>query len=196
MSAATEDARTRLREAQLRGGKGSLDNGVPWEKLTLVRVDDLAALLAPPAAVDGWRIDRGSANSHVFDDQLLFGDECVGFVDADWSDRILTMLAAAPTPPAASPPAPSALVEDGYQLAFYELAGLMGIGARSASPGHVWRSEMLPKIAAALAHHSAQPASDEGPCTDCYDTGITIQTERRCACQTNPQPVSEGGASK
>ncbi len=24
---------------------------------------------------------------------------------------------------------------------------------------------------------------DEGPCTDCDDTGITIQTERRCACQ-------------
>lgn len=24
---------------------------------------------------------------------------------------------------------------------------------------------------------------DEGPCTDCWDTGVTIQTERRCACQ-------------
>lgn len=32
---------------------------------------------------------------------------------------------------------------------------------------------------------------EEGPCTDCWDTGITIQTERRCSCQprveaTNP----------
>jgi Lar family restriction alleviation protein len=26
-------------------------------------------------------------------------------------------------------------------------------------------------------------ADDDGPCTDCGDTGITFQTERRCACQ-------------
>lgn len=31
---------------------------------------------------------------------------------------------------------------------------------------------------------------EEGPCTDCWDTGVTIQTERRCACQP-PLPVSE-----
>lgn len=40
----------------------------------------------------------------------------------------------------------------------------------------------------AIAYHPL-PASpsveddDDGPCTDCDDTGITIQTERRCACQ-------------
>lgn len=34
--------------------------------------------------------------------------------------------------------------------------------------------------------------SDDGPCTDCDDTGITFQTERRCTCQT-PLPEKMGG---
>lgn len=32
---------------------------------------------------------------------------------------------------------------------------------------------------------------DEGPCTDCYDTGVTIQTERRCACQPTPTDTAD-----
>lgn len=46
---------------------------------------------------------------------------------------------------AATPP------DAGYVMAFYELAKLMGIGARTESPGQVWRKEMLPRLAAALA---------------------------------------------
>lgn len=46
--------------------------------------------------------------------------------------------------------------QDGYSMAFYELAKLMGIGARAAAPGHVWRSEMLPRLIRALA---ADPVS-------------------------------------
>ena len=29
--------------------------------------------------------------------------------------------------------------------------------------------------------------SDDIPCTDCEGTGITIQTERQCACQADPR---------
>ena len=32
---------------------------------------------------------------------------------------------------------------------------------------------------------------DDAPCTDCGDTGITYQTERRCACQAPPTPATE-----
>ena len=31
---------------------------------------------------------------------------------------------------------------------------------------------------------------DEAPCTDCEGTGITIQTERRCACQPPIAPLA------
>nr|WP_167334712.1 Lar family restriction alleviation protein [Sphingomonas parapaucimobilis] len=33
----------------------------------------------------------------------------------------------------------------------------------------------------------AQEGDDEGPCTDCVDTGITIQTERACSCDSGDQ---------
>lgn len=33
----------------------------------------------------------------------------------------------------------------------------------------------------------AQEGDDEGPCTDCEDTGITIQTERACSCEAGDQ---------
>jgi hypothetical protein len=50
------------------------------------------------------------------------------------------------------------ILQDGYSLAFYELAKLMGIGARPAAPGHVWRSEMLPRLIRALAADAASYA--------------------------------------
>ena len=41
-----------------------------------------------------------------------------------------------------------------------------------------------------------QPISPDDRCTDCNDTGITIQTERRCACQpVLPISPDEGDAS-
>lgn len=46
----------------------------------------------------------------------------------------------------------------GYQLAFYELAKLMGIGARPQAPGHVWRNEMLPRLL--VAFPARDPALD------------------------------------
>lgn len=33
----------------------------------------------------------------------------------------------------------------------------------------------------------AQEGDDEGPCTDCEDTGITTQTERACSCEAGDQ---------
>ena len=48
--------------------------------------------------------------------------------------------------------------QSGYSMAFYELAKLMGIGARPAAPGHVWRSEMLPRLIRALAADAASYA--------------------------------------
>lgn len=29
---------------------------------------------------------------------------------------------------------------------------------------------------------SLTEADDDGPCTDCWDTGMTVQTERPCSC--------------
>ncbi|WP_293966086.1 hypothetical protein [Sphingomonas sp.] len=37
-------------------------------------------------------------------------------------------------------------------------------------------------LASAPAGDGVEDASDDGPCTDCYDTGVTIQTERPCSC--------------
>lgn len=48
--------------------------------------------------------------------------------------------------------------QNGYSLAFYELAKLMGIGGRPAAPGHVWRTEMLPRLIRALAADAASYA--------------------------------------
>lgn len=52
-------------------------------------------------------------------------------------------------------------MSDGYELAFYELAKIMGIGARPASPGHVWRSEMLPRILQAFPAEPLSSPSDD-----------------------------------
>jgi hypothetical protein len=39
-----------------------------------------------------FRLVRGGANSHCFDDRLVVGDEAIGFVDEDWSDRLIAAL--------------------------------------------------------------------------------------------------------
>jgi hypothetical protein len=39
---------------------------------------------------------------------------------------------------------------DGYTAAFYELGKLMGIPAQAASPSHVWKTQMLPRLRAAF----------------------------------------------
>lgn len=46
--------------------------------------------------VVAWSADRGMANSHCMDDQLLADGECVGFMREEWTDRILTALYAHP----------------------------------------------------------------------------------------------------
>ena len=56
------------------------------------------------------------------------------------------MLAAAP---ALSAPAPSQGA-DGYRDAFYEIADLLGIGARPDSPKTVWETEMRPMLQALM----------------------------------------------
>lgn len=48
----------------------------------------------------------------------------------------------------------------GYQLAFYELAKIMGIGARPVAPGQVWRNEMLPRLLEAFATPAPPPAEE------------------------------------
>jgi len=50
----------------------------------------------------------------------------------------------------------------GYVMAFYELAGLLNIGARAQSPGQVWRNEMMPKILAALNPQPTPAAATVG----------------------------------
>jgi hypothetical protein len=57
--------------------------------------------------------------------------------------------------PAASGAAPA---EDGYTKAFYEIASVLGIGARADTPENVFRNEMLPRIVA-LACREASPAT-------------------------------------
>ncbi|MGY2732351.1 hypothetical protein [Sphingomonas sp. UYP23] len=44
---------------------------------------------------------------------------------------------------------------DGYATAFYEIAEMLGIGARAASPTAVWRDEMQPKLEALFARPDA-----------------------------------------
>lgn len=50
---------------------------------------------APVDAGENWHVVRGGANSHCFDDRIYMGEECVGFVDEDWTDRLLARLAPA-----------------------------------------------------------------------------------------------------
>lgn len=59
------------------------------------------------------------------------------------------------------------------------------IAARDAWQEHGSSGDALDKALEPFSSrvpYENQP-DDEGPCTDCDDTGITIQTERRCACQ-------------
>jgi hypothetical protein len=41
---------------------------------------------------------------------------------------------------------------DGYANAFYDLADIMGIPARTASPKDVWEKEMRPRLVQAFAN--------------------------------------------
>ncbi len=40
----------------------------------------------------------------------------------------------------------------------------------------------------------AEAQSDDTPCTDCGDTGVTYQTERQCACEGRAEALDEGAA--
>ena len=42
--------------------------------------------------------------------------------------------------------------------------------------------------------NDAPVTDDDGPCTTCDDTGITIQTERPCSCEAGDQYRVKGGA--
>lgn len=67
------------------------------------------------------------------------------------------------------------------------------IAAREAWQEHGASQDALDKALepfSACVPYDDQP-DDEGLCTDCDDTGITIQTERRCACQPIDQRDAE-----
>lgn len=46
--------------------------------------------------------------------------------------------------------------QDGYATAFYEIAALLGIPARAASPAEVWRDEMRPKLEALVTRDEGE----------------------------------------
>lgn len=106
------------------------------------------AATPPPEPVDlGADAERGavakrlrSARDAMLDGRIpRYGQILVA---AEEMERAAEFLA---TPPASV----DATVErcgNGYQLAFYELAKIMDIGARPHAPGHVWRQEMLPRL--------------------------------------------------
>lgn len=51
-----------------------------------------------------------------------------------------------------------------------------------------WRESARAVLSATPAPAvDAQEGDDDGPCTDCGDTGITIQTERACSCEAGDQ---------
>ena len=50
-------------------------------------------------------------------------------------------------------------------------------------------------ILARLAQPDAQQGDDDGPCTDCYDTGTTTQTERPCSCGAGQLADAQQGVS-
>lgn len=47
--------------------------------------------------------------------------------------------------------------ESGYVHAFYEIAAMLGIGARAKSPASVWQDEIKPKLQALAALDTEQP---------------------------------------
>lgn len=47
--------------------------------------------------------------------------------------------------------------QSGYVTAFYELAGMMDIGARPRSPEQVWEREMKPRLVEALSGQQSKP---------------------------------------
>lgn len=139
----TDDARTRLREeCQVFFDKH------PNEATYKLSHEAFAALLAPPPAVDGCQ--------HEAWNQMHGYRKCA---DCD------AMLAAAPTPPAASPPAPSALVEACEP--FKHVAEPIIHNDRDRWNPDEWSKRLnnltvghFRDLHAALAHHSAQPASE------------------------------------
>ncbi|BCI69974.1 hypothetical protein SPKIRA_08040 [Sphingomonas paucimobilis] len=54
---------------------------------------------------------------------------------------------------------------------------------------HDERTKLIAELTAATPAPAvdAQQGDDEGPCTDCEDTGITTQTERACSCEAGDQ---------
>jgi hypothetical protein len=51
-----------------------------------------------------------------------------------------------------------AMWASGYAEAFYEVAEMLGIGARACAPKHIWEQEMRPKLMAIIAHPTTKDA--------------------------------------
>jgi hypothetical protein len=90
---------------------------------------------------------RVDAGGHVRRIAACLRDSFADGLDEGTSMHIARRIAALGT---ATPAA-----EDGYQMAFYELAGLLNIGARAQAPMHVWRNEMMPRVLAAVEFFDA-----------------------------------------
>lgn len=71
---------------------------------------------------------------------------------ASYPEDLVPLYLAAPVQVAPAP-------VDGYAEAFYEIASVLGIGARSDTPENVFRNEMLPRIKALASQPAAQPTA-------------------------------------
>jgi len=70
---------------------------------------------------------------------------------------------------------------DGYTTAFYEIATMLGIGARAASPADMWRDQMRPKLEAL----TKSPSAVVRPSDETLDGFLpeSVRAEKRCGIQ-------------
>ena len=111
------------------------------------------------AQVDGRdraaRAERDSARhclaDHIVGDQMK--DNGTLFVNSEQAVSAIVRFAAIRQDAATS------TAQDGYATAFYEIATMLGISARAASPADVWRDQMRPKLEALAAGQGDGTAS-------------------------------------
>ncbi len=164
----------------------------------------LAAMLAFAAERPGVGEGRiqahhGSANSHIFDDQILIGGECIAFSDEPWTSKIVAALSVA-TP-----------ADDGADFSRITMQGNLEKILSQYRDAHP--RTMLQAIMSAIPRLSAPPASpsegEEGPrplviegnyCSGCKHLKTEFWSEphfddRGTSARCGAMPDEHGGKS-
>lgn len=102
----------------------------------------------PAAALASPQVAPASRGDVLSDVRAWFAATGAVPKGGSWEAEIESMVASAYDIGRANAPAPATPIEDGYTKAFYEIASVLGIGARADTPENVFRNEMLPRIVA------------------------------------------------